>query len=105
VVESDSSDDQEIHGDTPPRSRSKRGRGSGNVMQGAEASGSQSARGRTTRNPSGRSRPATNPQAWEATSDDEGGKDDEIDLPPAHAPVICGLVLTGQRLGVLAMSQ
>jgi hypothetical protein len=27
VVESDSSDDQEIHGDTPPRSRSKRGRG------------------------------------------------------------------------------
>jgi hypothetical protein len=83
VVESDSSDDQEIHGDTPPRSRSKRGRGSGNVMQGAEASGSQGARGRTTRNPSGRSRPATNPQAWEATSDDEGGKDDEIDLPPA----------------------
>jgi hypothetical protein len=48
VVESDSSDDQEIHGDTPPRSRSKRGRGSRNVMQGAEASGSQSARGRTT---------------------------------------------------------
>jgi hypothetical protein len=29
----------------------------------------------------------------EATSDDEGGKDDEIDLPPAHAPVIRGLVL------------
>jgi hypothetical protein len=93
VVESDSSDDQQIHGDTPPRSRSKRGRGSGNVMQGAEASGSQSARGRTSRNPSGRSRPATNPQAWEATSDDEGGKDDEVDLPPAHAPVIRGLVL------------
>jgi hypothetical protein len=62
-------------------------------MQGGEASGSQGARGRTTRNPSGRSRPATNPQAWEATSDDEGGKDDEIDLPPAHAPVIRGLVL------------
>jgi hypothetical protein len=39
VVESDSSDDQEIYGDTPPRSRSKRGRGSGNVMPGAEASG------------------------------------------------------------------
>jgi hypothetical protein len=92
VVESDSSDEQEIHGDTPPRSRSKRGRGSSNVMQG-EASGSQGARGRTARNPSGRSRPATNPQAWEATSDDEGGKDDEIDLPPAHAPVIRGLVL------------
>jgi hypothetical protein len=62
-------------------------------MQGAEASGSQGARGRTTRNPSGRSRPATNPQAWEATSDDEGGKDDKIELPPAHAPVIRGLVL------------
>ena len=93
VVESDSSDDQEIHGDTPPRSRSKRGRGSGNVMQGGEASGSQGARGRTARNPSGRSRPATNPQAWEATSDDDGGKDDEIYLPPAHAPVIRGLVL------------
>jgi hypothetical protein len=61
-------------------------------MQGGEASGSQGARGRTTRNPSGRSRLATNPQAWEATSDDEGGKDDEIDLPPAHAPVIRGLV-------------
>jgi hypothetical protein len=93
VVESDSSDDQEIHGDTPPRSRSKRGRRSGNIMQGAEASGSQNARGRTSRNPSGRSRPATNLQAWEATSDDEGGKDDEVDLPPVHAPVIRGLVL------------
>jgi hypothetical protein len=93
VVESDSSDDQEIHGDTPPRSRSKRGRRSGNVMQGGEASRSQGDRGRTARNPSGRSRPATNPQAWEAISDDEGGKDDEIDLPPAHAPVIRGLVL------------
>lgn len=34
VVETDSDDDtQEIHEDTPPRSRSKRGRGSGNVMQ------------------------------------------------------------------------
>jgi hypothetical protein len=93
VVESDSSDEQEIHEDTPPRSRSKRGRGSGNVMQGGEASGSHGARGRTARNPSDRSRPATNPQAWEATSDDDGGKDDEIDLPPAHAPVIRGLVL------------
>jgi hypothetical protein len=93
VVESDSSDDQEIHGDTPPRSRSKRGRGSGNVMPGAEASGSQSTRGRTSRNPSGRSRPATNPQAWEPASDDDGGKDDEVDLPPAQAPVIRGLVL------------
>jgi hypothetical protein len=27
------------------------------------------------------------------TSDDDGGKDDEIDLPPAHAPIIRGLVL------------
>jgi hypothetical protein len=62
-------------------------------MQGGEAFGSQGARVRTVRNPSGRSRPATNPQAWEATSDDEGRKDDEIDLPPAHAPVIRGLVL------------
>jgi hypothetical protein len=93
VVESDSSDDQEIHGDTPPRSRSKRGRGSGNVMQGGEAFGSHGGRGWMARNPSDRSRPTTNPHAWEATSDDEGGKDDEVDLPPAHAPVIRGLVL------------
>jgi hypothetical protein len=64
VVESDSSDDAlEIHEDTPPRSRSKRGRGSGNVMPGGEASGSHGPHGRTTRNPSGRSRPAMNPQA------------------------------------------
>jgi hypothetical protein len=34
-----------------------------------------------------------NPQAWEPTSDDDGGKDDEIDLPSAHAPIIRGLVL------------
>jgi hypothetical protein len=94
VVESDSSDDApEIREDTPPRSRSKRGRGSGNVMPGGEASGSHGPRGRTTRNPSGRSRPATNPQAWEATSDDEGGKDDDVNLPPANASIIQGLVL------------
>jgi hypothetical protein len=62
-------------------------------MQGGEASGSHGARGRTARNPSGRSRPATNPQAWEPTSDDDGGKDDEIDLPSAHAPIIRGLFL------------
>jgi hypothetical protein len=105
VVESDSSDDQEIHGDTPPRSRSKRGRGSRNVMQGGEASGSQGAHSRTTRNPSGQSRPATNPQAWEATSDDEGGKDDEIDLPLPTPLLFEGWSSTGRRLGVLAMSQ
>jgi hypothetical protein len=94
VVESDSDDDAlEIHEDTPPRSRSKRGRGSGNVIPGGEASGSHGARGRMARNPSSRSRPATNPQAWEATSDDEGGKDDDVNLPPAHAPIIQGLVL------------
>ena len=93
VVESDSSDEQEIHEETPPRSRSKRGRGSGNVMQGGEASGSHGARGRTAQNPSGRSRPTTNPQAWEPTSDDDGGKDDEIDLLSVHAPIIRGLVL------------
>jgi hypothetical protein len=93
VVESDSDDDQEIHEETPPRSRSKRGRGSGNVMQGGEASGSHGARGRTARNPSGRSRPVANPQAWEPTSDDDGGKDDEVDLPSANAPIIRGLVL------------
>jgi hypothetical protein len=46
-----------------------------------------------TRNSSSRSRPATNPQAWESTSDDEGGKDDVVDLPPTHAPIIQGLVL------------
>jgi hypothetical protein len=93
VVESDSDDDQEIHEETPPRSRSKRGRGSGNVMQDGEASGSHGARSRTARNPSGQSRPATNPQAWEPTSDDDRGKDDEIDLPSANAPIIRGLVL------------
>jgi hypothetical protein len=87
VVESDSDDDaQEIREETPPRSRSKRGRGSGNVMHGGEASRSHGARGRMARNPSDRSRPATNPQAWEATSDDDGGKDDEVDLPSANAP-------------------
>jgi hypothetical protein len=88
VVESNSDDDQEIQEETTPRSRSKRGRGSENVMQGGEASGSHGARGRTARNPSGRSRPSANPQAWEPTSDDDGGKDDEIDLPSAHAPII-----------------
>jgi hypothetical protein len=61
IVETDSDDDQEIREETPPRSRSKRGRGSENVMQGGEASGSHGARGRTARNPSGRSRPAANP--------------------------------------------
>jgi hypothetical protein len=105
VVESDSSDNQEIHGDTPPHARSKRGRGSGNVMQGGEASGSQGARGRTAQNPSGRSRPTTNPQAWEATSDDEGGKDDEIDLPLPTPLLFEGWSSTGRRLSVLAMSQ
>jgi hypothetical protein len=95
VVESDSDDDAlEIREETPPRrSRSKRRRGSGNVLPGDEASGSHGAHGRTTRNPSGRSRPAANPQAWEATSDDEGEKDDEVDLPSANAPIIGGLVL------------
>jgi hypothetical protein len=94
VVESDSDDDAtKIQEDTPPRSRSKHGRGSDNVMPCGEASRSHGPRGRTARNPSGRSRPATNPQAWEATSDDEGGKDDDVNLPPAHAPIIQGLVL------------
>jgi hypothetical protein len=94
VVESDSDDDApEIHEETPPRSRSKRERRSDNVLPGGEASGSHGARGRTTRNPSGRSRPAANPQAWEATSDDEGGKDDDVDLPSANAPIIPGLDL------------
>jgi hypothetical protein len=62
-------------------------------MPGTKASGSQSARGRTSWTPSGRSRPASNPQAWEPASDDDGGKDDEVDLPPVQAPVIRGLVL------------
>ena len=64
VVESDSDDDAlEIREDTPPQSRSKRGRGSGNVLPGGEASGSHGARGQMARNPSGRSCPAANPQA------------------------------------------
>jgi hypothetical protein len=62
-------------------------------MQGGEASGPHGAHGRTTLNPSGWSPPAANPQAWEPTSDDDGGKDDEIDLPSANAPTIRGLVL------------
>jgi hypothetical protein len=62
-------------------------------MMGGEASGSQGSRGRTARTPSSCSRPTTNPQAWEPTSDDEGGKDDVIDLPPDNAPIIRGLVL------------
>jgi hypothetical protein len=94
VVESDSDDDvPEVQEDTPPRSRSKRGRGSGNVMPVGKSSESHGPCGRTARNPSGRSRPVTNPQAWEATSDDEGGKDDDVNLPPAHAQIIQGLVL------------
>jgi hypothetical protein len=102
VVESDSDDDQEIREETPPCSRSKCGRGTGCVMQGGEASGSHGARGRTVQNPSGRSRPAANPQAWEPTSDDDGSKDDEVDLPSANAPTIWGLVLhraEGHRSG------
>jgi hypothetical protein len=64
IVEYDSYDDApEIREETPPRSRSKRGRGSGNVLPGGEASGSHGAHGRTTQNPSGRSRPAANPEA------------------------------------------
>jgi hypothetical protein len=63
------------------------------VLPGGEALGSHGARGRTARNPSGRSRPAANPQALEATSNDEGGKDDDVDLPSANAPIIQGLVL------------
>jgi hypothetical protein len=56
VVESDSDDDApEIREETSPRSRSKRERGSGNVLPGGEASGSHGARGRTAQNPSGRS--------------------------------------------------
>jgi hypothetical protein len=43
-------------------------------MMGGEASRSQGSRGSTARTPSSRSRPATNPQAWEPSSDDEGGK-------------------------------
>jgi hypothetical protein len=57
-------------------------------MQSGEALGSHGARGRMAQNPSGRSRPAANPQAWEPTSDDDGGKDDEIDLSLANAPII-----------------
>jgi hypothetical protein len=64
VIESDSDEDSlEIHEEVPSRSRSKRGRGSGNVVMGAEASGSQSGRRCMVQTPSSRSRPATNPQA------------------------------------------
>jgi hypothetical protein len=93
VIESDSNEDSlEIHEEVPTRSRSKRGRGSRNVVMGAEASGSQSGRGRMTRTPS-RSRPTANPQAWEPSSNDEGGKDDVTDLPLLDAPIVRGLVL------------
>jgi hypothetical protein len=106
VVESDSDDDaQEIREETPPRSRSKRGRGSRNVLQGSEASGSHGARGRTARNPSGRSRPTANPQAWEATSDDDGGKDDEVDLLLPTHPLSRGWFFTGRMPDALPMSQ
>ena len=94
VIESDSDDSSpKIREEVPSQSRSKCGRGSGNVMMSGEASGSQGSRGRTARTPSSRSRPVTNPQAWEPTSDDEGGKDNDIDLPSANAPIIHGLVL------------
>jgi hypothetical protein len=62
VVKSDSDDSSpEIREEVPSRSRSKRGRGSRNVMMGGEASGSQSSHRRTTRTPSSRARPAANP--------------------------------------------
>jgi hypothetical protein len=105
VVESDSSDDQEIHGDTPPRARSKRGRGSGNVMQGGEASGSHGGRGRMARNPSGRSRPMTNPHAWEATSDDEVGKMMRLIFPLPMPLLFEVWSSTGRRPVALAMSR
>jgi hypothetical protein len=94
VIESDSNEDSpEIYEEVPSRSRSKRGRGYGNVVMGVEASGSQSDRGRTARTPSSRSRPAANPHAWEPSSDDEGGKYDVTDLPPLDAPIVRGLIL------------
>jgi hypothetical protein len=94
VIESDSDEDSpEIHEEVPSRSKSKRGRCSRNVVMGAEASRSQSGRGHTARTPSSHSRPTANPQAWEPSSDDEGGKDDVTDLPPPDAPIVRGLVL------------
>jgi hypothetical protein len=64
IIESDSDEDSpKIHEEVPTRSRSKQGRGSRNVVMGAEASGSQSGRGRVTQTPSSRSRPAANPHA------------------------------------------
>jgi hypothetical protein len=64
VIESDSDESYpEIREEVPSRSRSKRGRGSGNVVMGAEASRTQSGRGRTARTPSSRSRPVANPHA------------------------------------------
>jgi hypothetical protein len=94
VIESDSDDSSpEIREETPSRSRSKRGRESRNVMMGGEACRSQGSRRRTARTPSSRSCPTSNPQAWEPTSDDDGGKDDVIDLPLDNAPIIRGLVL------------
>jgi hypothetical protein len=65
---------------------------------GGEASGSQGSHGRTTRTPSSRSCPATNPQTWEPTSDDEGGKDDVIDLPPNNAQSFVDWYFTKLRL-------
>jgi hypothetical protein len=56
-------------------------------------------------NPSGRSRPAANPQAWEPTSDDDGGNDNEVDLPYTNAPIIRGWFFTGRRPVDLPMSQ
>jgi hypothetical protein len=64
VIESDSDEDSlEICEEVPSWSRSKRGRGSDNVVMGAMASGSQSGRRRTARTPSSRSRLAANPRA------------------------------------------
>jgi hypothetical protein len=94
VIESDSDDSSpKIREEAPSQSRSKRGRGSRNVMMGGEASRSQGSHGRTARTPSSRSHPTTNPQAWEPSSDDEGGKDDIIDLSSENAPIVRGLVL------------
>lgn len=76
------------------RSQSKRGRGSGQ-LQSDDAGSSETfaTRGWVHHAMSSRARPAPNPQVREPSNNDEGGKDNMVDLPPPNAPLVQALCL------------
>jgi hypothetical protein len=76
------------------RSQSKRGRGSGQLEPDDVGPSETSAtRGRVHCTTSSRARPAPNPHVREPFNDDEGGKDNMVDLPPPDAPLVQALCL------------